>query len=566
MPELDKTASPEDERTQSNNNRQVRRDAGALRRIAGEFFATFPHNANDGNAANLDFRDILSLYSKHDMLFGVLLGLDFFLTLDYLIVNFILLKGEEDVALAPAIAPAPFAALPSANTEGANVAAAPAPGLSTASPIMQSTESPKSSNHADQKVVLAIRIYLILHMLLAMVYYFLGFYACETLRLGKKIVFSCFSKSVVWIYSKTKDMIVNQFEFYRSIWREQGGKCRIFIACLISVVCCSPFAQLYLWYSKKSNCVDLSGNGADDNEDKELGNVVDMENNNDDEENTNSSSNNAKKSKNQSGGILSKRTNSVSSKGSNSSKKSLVIPEEIGNSLNDSATDSTAGGSNRNVNGSQDTSTGQNGASNPASNNPTTADAAEQTAATSESTTTSSTAQNNSAPSTANSTSPVTIASRFSYEDQFAYTRRVCFVSALGCVLVLVGEALGKFNVFLFFVRLVVHLYSKLIMTLQETFFGANSEARAEAQRSERRRLREERRRAAGRNGNNGSENTNGEVLVRGFLPTIGFHLHRGLQAVRERMSRTANGSVQTAANGRDNSRELQVAGVAEAL
>ncbi|CAD7945134.1 unnamed protein product [Amoebophrya sp. A120] len=59
--------------------------------------------------------------------------------------------------------------------------------------------------------------------------------------------------------------------------------------------------------------------------------------------------------------------------------------------------------------------------------------------------------------------------------EKHEYMGRFCVASIVGLVLMIFAEYVRKFNLFIFFMRLVMHLYSKFLITLNQHFFLSNS-------------------------------------------------------------------------------------------
>jgi len=57
------------------------------------------------------------------------------------------------------------------------------------------------------------------------------------------------------------------------------------------------------------------------------------------------------------------------------------------------------------------------------------------------------------------------------YRTQLVYLSRFCVMAVAGLILLIVAEYIRKFNLFLFFIRLVLHLYAKFMLTLNQHFF-----------------------------------------------------------------------------------------------
>lgn len=81
------------------------------------------------------------------------------------------------------------------------------------------------------------------------------------------------------------------------------------------------------------------------------------------------------------------------------------------------------------------------------------------------------------------------------YYVQQQYMSKFCVMSVVGLIIMIFAEYVRKFNLFLFFLRLVLHLYSKFLLTLNQHFFmagpgqdGLNPQEREQDEYSETRR------------------------------------------------------------------------------
>ncbi|CAD7950922.1 unnamed protein product [Amoebophrya sp. A25] len=67
------------------------------------------------------------------------------------------------------------------------------------------------------------------------------------------------------------------------------------------------------------------------------------------------------------------------------------------------------------------------------------------------------------------------LACRGAHITKYEWMGRFSVATIVGLVLIIVAEYVRKFNLFLFFLRLVMHLYSKFLVTLNQHFFLSNS-------------------------------------------------------------------------------------------
>ena len=61
-----------------------------------------------------------------------------------------------------------------------------------------------------------------------------------------------------------------------------------------------------------------------------------------------------------------------------------------------------------------------------------------------------------------------------SHEQQFILTKILCFVAGFGCIILMLGECVRQFNVFLFFIRMTIHLrfYMRSAKSVIRVFFS----------------------------------------------------------------------------------------------